>query len=138
MAAGSSAPELATSFIGVFLSDSGNLPRRAQCVLKWCYLADVGISTILGSAVFNILVIIGATAILSGQTLELDFRPVVRDNFFYLGSVLILVSCIAPDDQMDWYDNVMLLIQPPAYSGPLHDTRSSSASKKVNTTNLKM
>jgi len=92
MAAGSSAPELATSFIGVFLSDS-----------------DVGIGTILGSAVFNILIIIGATAILSGRTLDLDYRPIVRDNFFYLGSVVILVGCIIPDDQIDWYDNVMLL-----------------------------
>lgn len=93
MAAGSSAPELATSFIGVFLSDS-----------------DVGIGTIIGSAVFNILIIIGATAVLSGRVLELDFRPIVRDNFFYLGSVIILVVCILPDDQIDWYDNVMLLL----------------------------
>lgn len=93
MAAGSSAPELATSFIGVFLSDS-----------------DVGIGTILGSAVFNILIIIGATAILSGRTLQLDPRPVVRDNFFYLGSVLILVGCIVFDEEVNWYDNVMLLV----------------------------
>lgn len=98
MAAGSSAPELATSFIGVFLSDS-----------------DVGIGTILGSAVFNILIIVGATAILSGRVLELDPRPIIRDNFFYMGSVVILVICILPDDQVDWWDNVMLLVWYSAY-----------------------
>jgi len=77
MAAGSSAPELATSFVGTFLSES-----------------NVGVGTIIGSAVFNILVIIGATAILSKEALDLDWRPVVRDNFFYLMSVLLLIFVI--------------------------------------------
>lgn len=45
---------------------------------------QVGVGTIIGSAVFNILVIIGATAMLSSEPLCLDWRPVVRDNFFYL------------------------------------------------------
>lgn len=43
---------------------------------------------------FNILVIIGATAILSKEALDLDWRPVVRDNFFYLMSVLLLIFVI--------------------------------------------
>lgn len=42
MAAGGSAPELFTSMIGVFIAFS-----------------DVGIGTIVGSAVFNILFVIG-------------------------------------------------------------------------------
>ena len=45
---------------------------------------QVGVGTIIGSAVFNILVIIGATAVLAPDVLDLDWRPVVRDNFFYL------------------------------------------------------
>ena len=44
MAAGGSAPELFTSMIGVFIAFS-----------------DVGIGTIVGSAVFNILFVIGNT-----------------------------------------------------------------------------
>jgi len=84
MAAGSSAPELATSFVGVFLSDS-----------------NVGVGTIIGSAVFNILVIIGATAILSKEALDLDWRPVVRDNFFYLMSVLLLIFVIKQNNSDD-------------------------------------
>nr|XP_019954366.1 PREDICTED: sodium/potassium/calcium exchanger 3-like [Paralichthys olivaceus] len=50
MAAGSSAPELFTSLIGVFITKG-----------------DVGVGTIVGSAVFNILVIIGICGIFSKQ-----------------------------------------------------------------------
>uniref|UniRef100_A0A665XFS8 Solute carrier family 24 member 6a n=1 Tax=Echeneis naucrates TaxID=173247 RepID=A0A665XFS8_ECHNA len=50
MAAGSSAPELFTSLIGVFITKG-----------------DVGVGTIVGSAVFNILVIIGLCGIFSRQ-----------------------------------------------------------------------
>uniref|UniRef100_A0A8C1R799 Sodium/calcium exchanger membrane region domain-containing protein n=1 Tax=Cyprinus carpio TaxID=7962 RepID=A0A8C1R799_CYPCA len=50
MAAGSSAPELFTSLIGVFITKG-----------------DVGVGTIVGSAVFNILVIIGVCGIFTGQ-----------------------------------------------------------------------
>uniref|UniRef100_A0A671N579 Solute carrier family 24 member 6a n=1 Tax=Sinocyclocheilus anshuiensis TaxID=1608454 RepID=A0A671N579_9TELE len=50
MAAGSSAPELFTSLIGVFITKG-----------------DLGVGTIVGSAVFNILVIIGVCGIFAGQ-----------------------------------------------------------------------
>jgi len=95
MAAGSSAPELATSFVGTFLSDS-----------------NVGVGTIIGSAVFNILVIVGSTAMLSEEALDLDWRPVVRDNFFYLVSVIILICVIkvGGDDDIVTIDAVILLI----------------------------
>merc|ERR1711865_764613 len=95
MAAGSSAPELATSFVGTFLSDS-----------------NVGVGTIIGSAVFNILVIVGSTALLSDEALDLDWRPVVRDNFFYLVSVIILICVIkvGGDDDIVTIDSVILLI----------------------------
>uniref|UniRef100_A0A8C1G501 Solute carrier family 24 member 3 n=1 Tax=Cyprinus carpio TaxID=7962 RepID=A0A8C1G501_CYPCA len=52
MAAGSSAPELFTSVIGVFITKG-----------------DVGVGTIVGSAVFNILCIIGVCGIFTAQVL---------------------------------------------------------------------
>ena len=52
MAAGSSAPELFTSLMGVFAVKN-----------------DVGIGTIVGSAVFNLCCIIGGTALFTPQTL---------------------------------------------------------------------
>uniref|UniRef100_A0AAZ3QZX1 Sodium/calcium exchanger membrane region domain-containing protein n=1 Tax=Oncorhynchus tshawytscha TaxID=74940 RepID=A0AAZ3QZX1_ONCTS len=54
MAAGSSAPELFTSLIGVFITKG-----------------DLGVGTIVGSAVFNILVIIGICGIFAGQVTQL-------------------------------------------------------------------
>ena len=56
MAAGGSAPELFTSVIGVFISFS-----------------DVGIGTIVGSAVFNILFVIGMCALFSKTVLHLTW-----------------------------------------------------------------
>ncbi|RXM30460.1 Sodium/potassium/calcium exchanger 3 [Acipenser ruthenus] len=53
MAAGSSAPELFTSVIGVFITKG-----------------DVGVGTIVGSAVFNILCIIGVCGIFAGQVMS--------------------------------------------------------------------
>ncbi|CAB1322682.1 unnamed protein product, partial [Coregonus sp. 'balchen'] len=63
MAAGGSAPELFTSLIGVFISHS-----------------NVGIGTIVGSAVFNILFVIGMCAIFSREMLHLTWWPLFRDT----------------------------------------------------------
>ena len=56
MAAGGSAPELFTSVIGVFIAKS-----------------DVGIGTIVGSAVFNILFVIAACAFAAKEALRYIF-----------------------------------------------------------------
>jgi K+-dependent Na+/Ca+ exchanger-like protein len=92
MAAGSSAPELATSFLGTFVAESG-----------------VGLGTILGSAVFNILVIIGAVAFLSSEPLKLDYRPIIRDNFFYVTSVILLCILLATDNEASLFDSALLV-----------------------------
>ncbi|TSL28162.1 Sodium/potassium/calcium exchanger 3 [Bagarius yarrelli] len=74
MAAGSSAPELFTSLIGVFITKG-----------------DVGVGTIVGSAVFNILVIIGVCGIFAGQTVALTWWSLFRDSLYYILSVLALI-----------------------------------------------
>lgn len=66
MAAGSSAPELFTSIIGVFIAKG-----------------DVGVGTIVGSAVFNILVIIGLCAMFAGSVVPLTGWPMIRDTMVY-------------------------------------------------------
>uniref|UniRef100_A0A8C9QWS3 Solute carrier family 24 member 3 n=1 Tax=Scleropages formosus TaxID=113540 RepID=A0A8C9QWS3_SCLFO len=79
MAAGSSAPELFTSVIGVFITKG-----------------DVGVGTIVGSAVFNILCIIGVCGIFAGQAVRLSHWTLLRDSAFYTLSVtaLIVVSVL--------------------------------------------
>ncbi|KAM7374239.1 hypothetical protein PAMP_006910 [Pampus punctatissimus] len=85
MAAGSSAPELFTSLIGVFITKG-----------------DVGVGTIVGSAVFNILVIIGLSGIFAGQTVTLTWWSLFRDSSYYILAVLtlIMVGVIAPHDNV--------------------------------------
>jgi len=74
LAAGSSAPELFASIIAVFgLTKAG---------------ADVGAGTIVGSAVFNILVIVGASAMFRAVTLQ--WKPIIRDLTFYVVTILLL------------------------------------------------
>uniref|UniRef100_A0A8C2G3E1 Solute carrier family 24 member 4b n=1 Tax=Cyprinus carpio TaxID=7962 RepID=A0A8C2G3E1_CYPCA len=77
MAAGSSAPELFASVIGVFITHG-----------------DVGVGTIVGSAVFNILCIIGLCGIFAGQVVLLTWWAVFRDSFFYILSIIALIKSV--------------------------------------------
>ncbi|KAL8605834.1 hypothetical protein ACOMHN_051443 [Nucella lapillus] len=92
MAAGSSAPELCTSIVGVFIAQS-----------------DVGVGTIVGSAVFNILCIVGLCGLLAGMVLPLTWYPLMRDTLFYLLSVLVLVLFIR-DSRVYWYEALVMLL----------------------------
>ncbi|XP_014204679.1 sodium/potassium/calcium exchanger Nckx30C-like [Copidosoma floridanum] len=90
MAAGGSAPELFTSIIGVFVS-----------------FDDVGIGTIVGSAVFNILFVIGMCAIFSKTVLSLTWWPLFRDCTFYSMSLLTLIYFFK-DNYIYWYEALIL------------------------------
>ncbi|XP_045168765.1 sodium/potassium/calcium exchanger 3-like isoform X2 [Mercenaria mercenaria] len=92
MAAGSSAPEFFTSVIGVFIAKS-----------------DVGVGTIVGSAVFNILFIIGTCSIFAGMVVKLTWYPMTRDCLFYLLSIAALVIVI-DDDRVYWYEATVFLV----------------------------
>ncbi len=74
MAVGSSAPEL---FVALF------------AVLKPGDHQVIGIGSIVGSAIFNLLVIVGVVALV--KKTKLTWQPVVRDLIFYTASVLLLV-----------------------------------------------
>ncbi|XP_071787820.1 sodium/potassium/calcium exchanger 4-like [Asterias amurensis] len=91
MAAGSSAPELFTSIIGVFIAKG-----------------DVGVGTIVGSAVFNILVIIGLCGLFAGQVVPLTWWPMARDTVVYSISVLTLM-CVIYDGKVTWYEALLML-----------------------------
>ncbi|KAM6971811.1 sodium/potassium/calcium exchanger 2-like [Aplochiton taeniatus] len=92
MAAGGSAPELFTSVIGVFVSHS-----------------NVGIGTIVGSAVFNILFVIGMCAIFSKEILNLTWWPLFRDVSFYIVGLLMLIYFFL-DNQITMTESISLLL----------------------------
>jgi len=91
MAAGGSAPELFTSVIGVFIAFS-----------------DVGIGTIVGSAVFNILFVIGMCALFSKTVLHLTWWPLFRDCTFYSISLITLILFFV-DNYIRWWEALLLL-----------------------------
>ncbi|XP_064604080.1 sodium/potassium/calcium exchanger 4-like [Liolophura sinensis] len=92
MAAGSSAPELFTSIIGVFITKG-----------------DVGVGTIVGSAVFNILFVIGICGILVGKAIPLSWFPLCRDSIFYSLSVITLILVVY-DSVVTWYESLAMLL----------------------------
>uniref|UniRef100_A0A8C3B011 Sodium/potassium/calcium exchanger 1 n=1 Tax=Cyclopterus lumpus TaxID=8103 RepID=A0A8C3B011_CYCLU len=92
MAAGGSAPELFTSLIGVFVSHS-----------------NVGIGTIVGSAVFNILFVIGMCAIFSREMLHLTWWPLFRDVTFYILDLAMLIVFFL-DNTILWWESLSLLL----------------------------
>ncbi|XP_038257636.1 sodium/potassium/calcium exchanger 2 isoform X1 [Dermochelys coriacea] len=91
MAAGGSAPELFTSLIGVFISHS-----------------NVGIGTIVGSAVFNILFVIGMCALFSREILNLTWWPLFRDVSFYIMDLILLIIFFL-DNLIMWWESLTLL-----------------------------
>ncbi|XP_071782664.1 sodium/potassium/calcium exchanger 2 [Centroberyx gerrardi] len=97
MAAGGSAPELFTSVIGVFISHS-----------------NVGIGTIVGSAVFNILFVIGMCAIFSKEILNLTWWPLFRDVSFYILDLIMLIIFFL-DNYISMWESIALLSAYAAY-----------------------
>eukprot|EP01064_Diplonema_japonicum_P001304 TRINITY_DN10825_c0_g1_i1.p1 TRINITY_DN10825_c0_g1~~TRINITY_DN10825_c0_g1_i1.p1 ORF type:complete len:493 (+),score=76.71 TRINITY_DN10825_c0_g1_i1:59-1537(+) len=96
MAAGGSAPELFTSFIGVFVAKS-----------------NVGFGTIVGSAVFNILFVIGCCAVatrhLDPRGLPLTWWPLFRDSLFY-SVALFMLYMFYWDKKIEFYEAALLLV----------------------------
>ncbi|XP_075152322.1 putative sodium/potassium/calcium exchanger CG1090 [Haematobia irritans] len=102
MAAGSSAPELATVVIGVFFAKD-----------------DIGISGVIGSAVFNIMFVISVCALCSGTVCQLNWWPLVRDCFFYCMSILVMLIIIF-NDVISCFESVVMLLCYVVYCVALH------------------
>eukprot|EP00924_Labyrinthula_sp_SR-Ha-C_P013123 maker-scaffold_12-snap-gene-10.61-mRNA-1 protein AED:0.01 eAED:0.01 QI:218/1/1/1/0/0/2/63/662 len=108
-AIGSSAPEL---FVSLADNVIANPPK------------SVGVGTIVGSAIFNILVIIGLSGITAGTKkltpeqkengelpgLKLDWKPLVRDSAFYVLSIIGLVVTAVTGDEAEFYEGLILLL----------------------------
>ncbi|KAM4691021.1 sodium/potassium/calcium exchanger 4 isoform 2-T2 [Rhinophrynus dorsalis] len=92
MAAGSSVPELFASVIGVFITHG-----------------DVGVGTIVGSAVFNILCIIGVCGVFAGQVVHLTWWSLFRDSMYYTISIMALIIFIY-DEVIVWWESLVLII----------------------------
>ncbi|CAH1170380.1 unnamed protein product [Phaedon cochleariae] len=102
MAAGSSAPELATVIIGVFFAKD-----------------DIGISGVIGSAVFNIMFVIACCGLCTTTAVYLNWWPLVRDCFFYAISILVMLGVIY-NKTISWVESLIMLITYFLYCIVLH------------------
>ena len=91
MAAGSSVPELFTSIIGVFITNN-----------------DIGLGTVVGSVVFNILFIVAVCGLFASTALRLRPWPLMRDGSCYLLSIAALVA-VTYDKKVYWYEALVLV-----------------------------
>eukprot|EP00747_Dinoflagellata_sp_TGD_P118331 gnl/TRDRNA2_/TRDRNA2_172799_c0_seq2.p1 gnl/TRDRNA2_/TRDRNA2_172799_c0~~gnl/TRDRNA2_/TRDRNA2_172799_c0_seq2.p1 ORF type:complete len:528 (+),score=92.55 gnl/TRDRNA2_/TRDRNA2_172799_c0_seq2:108-1691(+) len=92
MAAGSSAPELFTSLVATF-----------------AIVGEGGVGTIIGSAIFNILVIVGMTGFVAckDQSLEIWWYPLSRDTTFYSIAILEL-AVVLWDEEVKHYEAAIM------------------------------
>ncbi|KYQ56843.1 hypothetical protein ALC60_04207 [Trachymyrmex zeteki] len=97
MAAGSSAPELATVIIGVFFAKD-----------------DIGVSGVIGSAVFNIMFVISICGLCSATASKLNWWPLCRDCFFYAISILVMLGTIY-NESISWMESLFMLIMYAVY-----------------------
>nr|CAD7438974.1 unnamed protein product [Timema bartmani] len=102
MAAGSSAPELATVVIGVFFAQD-----------------DIGVSGVIGSAVFNIMFVIAVCALCAQTVCYLNWWPLCRDCFFYSVAILVMLFTIY-DGSISWDESLLMLIMYVVYCVVLH------------------
>lgn len=96
MAAATSAPELFVNVIGTFITEG-----------------DIGVGTIVGSAVFNILAVAACCGIGAGmcgvKVVPLDWWPLTRDCLAY-GITVSLLICIIHDERVEWYEALTLVL----------------------------
>jgi len=91
MAAGTSAPEFFTNIMGTFVTKS-----------------DLGIGTIVGSAVFNIFGVISVCGLFAGRKIHLDWYPITRDCIVY-GITVILLIIVLIDEKVYWYESIIFI-----------------------------
>ena len=92
MAIGSSAPELFVAIIAL-LREGGH--------------EEIGVGTIVGSALFNLLVIIGASVIVKDS--KLQWQPILRDLLFYTIAIFALYIVFV-DSIITVYESAVLIL----------------------------
>jgi K+-dependent Na+/Ca+ exchanger-like protein len=91
MAFGTSAPEISTTLFALFLTGAN---------------PATGLGTVVGSAIFQILVVIGFAALV--KTAYLDWKPVIRDGVVYAISVALLIFVV--QDNFVTFEEALLLV----------------------------
>ena len=100
MAVGSSAPEL---FVALFAV----IPKKDHETGLLIDNAALGVGNIVGSAIFNILVITGAVGLVKKS--KLAWRPIIRDLAFYAISIALLIGVFYFRDYFGYLETITFL-----------------------------
>lgn len=95
MAAIVSSPELFMNFVGTFVTGG-----------------EIGVSTIVGSALFNVLVVPACCGLFLPairREYDLNWRPLTRDCICYALAILSLIVVIF-DGRIFWYESLTLVL----------------------------
>jgi sodium/potassium/calcium exchanger 4 len=92
MAIATSSPELFINCVGTFITKG-----------------DLGVGTIVGSAVFNVLAVPACCGLFIAQTVELNWWAITRDCSFYGVAVIALIVVIW-DSKIYWYEAAGLVL----------------------------
>ncbi|XP_017785419.1 PREDICTED: sodium/potassium/calcium exchanger 4-like isoform X2 [Nicrophorus vespilloides] len=91
MATASSSPELFINCVGTFITEG-----------------DIGVGTIVGSAVFNVLAVPACCGLFANMVLQLEWWPITRDSLMYGVAVLMLIGVLR-DGQIECWEAAMLV-----------------------------
>lgn len=92
MATATAMPELFTNTISIFLTDS-----------------DMGIGTVIGSMMFNILAVSSIVCFFARDPYLIDWFPISRDSFLYLVHAACLTA-FAWDNKIMWWGTMIMCI----------------------------
>jgi len=93
LALGVSVPGLITSIIGIFVA-----------------YHPVGIGTIVGSSVYNVLFVVGVSALFSKHALKLTWWPLLRDLTFYSLGLVVLILFFIDNYVRIWEAALLVLL----------------------------
>jgi len=110
-----------------FLAAGSSTPELFMAIAGTVYGSDVGIGTIVGSAVFNISIIIGLSAMFVPErtlpngtklkALQIDWRPLFRDLIFYSVAItmLLVFFAVSSPNEVEWWEALLLVLGYVAY-----------------------
>jgi len=98
MAAGGSAPELFTSLIGTCITEN-----------------MVGFGTIVGSAVFNVLFVVGLCGLAAETEIKLTWWPLFRDCSYYILGLTLLAIFSQTGKKIELWEAIVLFVAYLAY-----------------------
>ncbi|XP_066138577.1 sodium/potassium/calcium exchanger 4-like isoform X2 [Euwallacea fornicatus] len=92
MATASSSAEIFINSVGTFITQG-----------------DLGVGTIVGSAVFNILAVPACCGFFASVVLNLEWYPITRDSLVYACSVILLIAFLQ-DGKIYYYEALILVL----------------------------